>query len=72
MDGITAPRARTWRAELAQGHTSGESSAHALKGLKIAWPDRLTRADFPKTAGPLHASTRAGVRTVKRSTPHHR
>ncbi|MFE9043723.1 hypothetical protein ACFYOG_22825 [Streptomyces sp. NPDC007818] len=43
---------------LAQGQNGREISAGALKRLEVTWPDRWTRADFHRTAEPLHAMAR--------------
>lgn len=49
---------------LAQGQNGREISARALKSLEVSWPDRLTRADFHKTAEPLHAVARLLVSRI--------
>ncbi|MFE4373620.1 hypothetical protein ACFRMN_36360 [Streptomyces sp. NPDC056835] len=49
---------------LAQGQNGREISAGALKRLEVTWPDRFTRADFHRTAEPLHAVARLLVSKI--------
>jgi type I restriction enzyme S subunit len=49
---------------LAQGQNGREISASALKRLKVTWPDRFMRAEFHRTAEPLHTMARLLVSKI--------
>ncbi|MGA5409410.1 hypothetical protein ACPCSC_19370 [Streptomyces lavendulocolor] len=55
-------------ARAAQGQNNREISALALRRLKITWPDRFSRAEFHRAAGPLHEA--AQLLTCKITTLH--
>ncbi|MFH8490183.1 hypothetical protein [Streptomyces longisporoflavus] len=50
--------------QLAQGQSSREISARALKRLEVTWPDRFTRAAFHKQVDPLHTAARLLVSKI--------
>ncbi|OBQ49261.1 hypothetical protein A4U61_30450 [Streptomyces sp. H-KF8] len=50
--------------DLAQGQTRREISALRLRSLALTWPGRFTRADFRRSAEPLHATARLLVSKI--------